>query len=469
MKLWAGRFANSTHNLVDEYNASIVFDYQLYHFDIQGSLAHVKMLGACNILDEKTVEIIISGLKKIRFNPSEVTSSDEDIHTHIEKLLYQLIGGEANKLHTGRSRNDQVALDMHLYVRHHILHVVSLLNHINQILVDLAIENIDTLMPGYTHLQRAQPIRFSHHILAYFNMFNRDIQRFINLFDRVNICPLGAGALAGSGFSIDREYVAKLLNFQGVYENSLDAVSDRDFIAEFLFNASLVMMHFSKLSEEIILWSSHEFSFVELDDQFCTGSSMMPQKKNPDVAELARGKVGRVYGALIGLLTVLKGLPLAYNKDLQEDKEGLFDVVKTLTKTLTVFAPLLKSMKINKERMRAAIDNDYSNATQLANYLVNKKIAFRDAHAIAGKIVMFCINKKILLRELTIEDYKTFSNYFEQDLYEVIKIENVVEAHTVSGGTSKGSVDNQINRAKDKIVDVSNWLALKMKLLEIVL
>jgi argininosuccinate lyase len=471
MKLWSGRFKKNTLQLADEYNASIGFDHILAEFDIQGSLAHVKMLGYCNILEKKSVDSITEGLhtlsEKLKNNEMEFSIADEDIHMNIERLLHQLIGDEAHKLHTGRSRNDQVALDLHLYLRHQILTFIQKLCEINQVFVKLAEDNIDVIMPGYTHLQRAEPVRFSHHVLAYFNMFYRDTERLISSFERVNICPLGAGALAGSGIAVDRQYVAKLLNFQSIYENSLDAVSDRDFIAEFLFNSSLIMMHFSKLSEEIILWSSQEFSFIQLDDQFCTGSSMMPQKKNPDIAELARGKVGRVYGALIGILTLLKGLPLAYNKDLQEDKEGLFDTVKTVSKTLSIYAPMLSSMQINKAVMHNAVNNDYSNATQLANYLVKQGIAFREAHEITGKIILHCIDYHILLKEMSLESFKTFCSQIDNTVYDFITIENVVEAHAAEGGTSKNSVLTQIMKSHEKINSAITWLTEKNKILEV--
>lgn len=469
MKLWGGRFTQETNPLVDEFNASIEFDYQLAEFDIQGSLAHVKMLGKCNILNKNTVDLITDGLQEIlqkfRENELEFTLGDEDIHMNIERILQGLIGDEAKKLHTGRSRNDQVALDMHLYLRHHILQLVHQLCELSRVFIKLAEDNIDVIMPGYTHLQRAEPVRFSHHMMAYFNMFHRDTQRLIDSFSRVNICPLGAGALAGSGVLIDREYVAKLLNFDDIYENSLDAVSDRDFVAEFLFNASLIMMHFSKISEEIILWCSHEFSFIQLDDQFCTGSSMMPQKKNPDVAELTRGKVGRIYGSLMGILTILKGLPLAYNKDLQEDKEGVFDAVKTLKKIIPLYSAMLGSMQLNKETMMNAIKNDYSNATQLANYMVKNGLPFREAHEITGKIVMFSIEQGKMLNVLTLQQYRQFCPVIEGDIYDFIKIENVVEAHSVIGGTAKNFVFLQINNASKKLTTMEIWLRDKIKAL----
>ena len=448
MKLWAGRFKENASQLLDEYNASLPFDYQLADFDVQGSLAHVRMLGKCNILSASEVETIGAGLRKVlgqlKMPNHHFDISDEDIHMHIEKMLFNEIGDLAGKLHTGRSRNDQVALDMHLYIRHHTHNIADILSELNQVLLRLAKDNIDVIMPGYTHMQRAEPVRFSHHILAYYNMFARDIERMKNCFNSANISPLGAGALAGSGFPVDRDYVASLLNMDSIYENSLDAVSNRDYIAEFLFAASLIMMHFSKLSEELILWCSQEFSFVELGDQFCTGSSMMPQKKNPDIAELARGKTGRVYGSLISLLTVLKGLPLAYNKDFQEDKEGVFDAVNTLNKTIVIYTAMLDSMVINADTMKNAADKDYSNATELANYLVSKGVAFREAHNITGKIVLHCIDLGVYLNELSLTSYQSFSPLIQGDVFLCITIERVVEAHCAKGGTAKQSVLDQL-------------------------
>ncbi len=471
MKLWGGRFNKKTNKLVDEYNASIQFDYHLAEFDILGSLAHVKMLGKCGILDQDTVSSITQGLHVIRekthSHEIEFSVDDEDIHMNIERMLHQLIGKMAGKLHTGRSRNDQVALDLHLYLRQQILNIIEKLYQLEGVMLKMAQENVDTIMPGYTHLQRAEPIRFAHHILAYFNMFHRDMQRLSDSFSRINICPLGAGALAGSGVNADNDYTAMLLKFDSSYENSLDAVSDRDFVVEFLANASLIMMHLSKLSEEIILWCSQEFSFIQLDDEFCTGSSMMPQKKNPDVAELARGKTGRVYGSLMSILTVLKGLPLAYNKDLQEDKEGLFDAVKTLDQTLTVYPPMLASMQINKTTMNQAAVNDYSNATQLANYLVDKGMPFREAHEITGKIVLYCIENNVLLIDLPVEKYQNFYKKIQADVYEIISVENVIESHASKGGTAKQSVLAQIKQAKAKLKQIKVWLDEKAKALDI--
>lgn len=471
MKLWGGRFNQDTNALVDEYNASIQFDQALAEFDIQGSIAHVAMLGKCHLISQESMQTIQGGLYQIRemLKNNQVTFSiaDEDIHMNLERLLFDIIGEEAGKLHTGRSRNDQVALDLHLYLRYHLIQIIAKLHHLKTVLVDLAEAHIDVLMPGYTHLQRAEPVRFAHHMMAYFFMFMRDCQRLINLFHSINISPLGAGALAGSGVAVDRAYVASLLNFDGTYENSLDAVSNRDFIAEFLFDASLVMMHFSKISEEIILWSSQEFSFISLDDQFCTGSSMMPQKKNPDVVELARGKVGRVYGSLMGLLTTLKGLPLAYNKDLQEDKEGLFDTVKTLTDTLTIYPEMLKSMTVNQAAMLSAVDNDFSNATQVANYLTKKGVPFRQAHEITGQLVRYCLENDKQLISLSLEAFQTFSALIEADIFSYITSEQVVESHVTQGGTARASVIAQISQAKENLEEISAWLKEKSKVLAV--
>lgn len=462
MKLWGGRFNKKTNNLVEKYNASITFDYKLALYDIQGSIAHAAMLKKQGLISHKEMQLIHNGLirikNKILNDDISFTIQDEDIHMNIERILHQEIGEIAGKLHTGRSRNDQVALDLHLYVRKQIITIVKYLFNLLSTIHQIAQANINTIIPGYTHLQRAEPVRFAHHLLAYFNMFKRDLERFQDCFPRANCSPLGAGALAGSGVDIDRTYVAEELAFDSIYTNSIDAVSDRDFIVEFLSNASLLMMHFSRLSEEIILWNSEEFAFVQLDDAFATGSSMMPQKKNPDICELARGKTGRVYGSLIGLLTTLKGLPLAYNKDLQEDKEGLFDTVQTLIGTIAVYIPMLATMKINKQNMQKATENDFSNATNLANYLVNKNIPFRRAHEITGNIVSYCINNNLLLKNLNIDSYKNFCNQIEMDVYEILDIEAVIEAHNVIGGTSKDSVKHQLKTCEKILGEIEFWI-----------
>ncbi|WP_135552242.1 argininosuccinate lyase [Paenibacillus cymbidii] len=461
-KLWGGRFTKKTDQLVEEYTASIMFDKELAEEDVQGSLAHVTMLGKCGILPEDDVEKIKDGLHKvlqmIRRGALEFTIGDEDIHMNIEKALMDEVGPVGGKLHTGRSRNDQVATDMHLYLRKRAVEVVALLAKLQEALLTQAKAHPDTIIPGYTHLQRAQPILFAHHLMAYVSMFQRDIERMQDSYKRIDVLPLGAGALAGTTFAIDRHFVAQELGFTRVYENSLDAVSDRDFIVEFLSNASLTMMHLSRLCEEFVLWSSTEFAFVELDDAFCTGSSIMPQKKNPDVAELVRGKTGRVYGNLFGLLTVLKALPLAYNKDMQEDKEGMFDTVRTLQGALQLFAPMVATMKVNKERMRQAVNQDFSNATDIADFLVGKGMPFRQAHEVIGKIVLYCIQNKKYLLDLTIEEFGGFSKLFDPRIYEVLQPEHVVNARNVYGGTAANQVAEAIGRADKQLAETTAWI-----------
>jgi argininosuccinate lyase len=463
-KLWGGRFTKKTDQLVEEYTASIMFDKELAEEDIQGSLAHVAMLGKCGIVPEADVDIIRNGLLKIqnviRRGEMEFSVSDEDIHMNIEKALLEEIGPVGGKLHTGRSRNDQVATDMHLFLRKRVVDFVGLLIKLQEALIEQATKNIDTIVPGYTHLQRAQPILFAHHLMAYVSMFQRDIERLQDSYKRINVLPLGAGALAGTTFPIDRHFVAEQLGFDRVYENSLDAVSDRDFIIEFLANASMIMMHLSRMCEELVLWSSTEFAFIELDDAFCTGSSIMPQKKNPDVAELVRGKTGRVYGNLFGLLTVLKALPLAYNKDMQEDKEGMLDTVNTLQGALQLFAPMVTTMKVNRERMRQAVNQDFSNATDIADYLVNQNLPFRQAHEIIGKIVLYCIQNKKYLLDLTLDEYKTFSILFDERIYAVLQPEHVVNARNVYGGTASNQVTEAIARAQKVTEEAAAWYDL---------
>ncbi|MDQ0918600.1 argininosuccinate lyase [Paenibacillus sp. V4I5] len=461
-KLWGGRFTKKTDQLVEEYTASITFDKELAEEDIEGSLAHVTMLGKCGILPADDVEKIKDGLLAvqgmIRRGELEYTIQNEDIHMNIEKTLIDLIGPVGGKLHTGRSRNDQVATDMHLYLRKRVVEFVGLLIKLQEALLEKAKDNLDTIIPGYTHLQRAQPILFAHHMMAYVSMFQRDLERLQDSYKRVDMLPLGAGALAGTTFPIDRHFVAEQLGFGRVYENSLDAVSDRDFILEFLSNASMIMMHLSRFSEEMVLWSSTEFAFIELDDAFCTGSSIMPQKKNPDVAELVRGKTGRVYGNLFGLMTVLKSLPLAYNKDMQEDKEGMFDTVRTLQGALQLFAPMVSTMKVNSDRMRQAVNQDFSNATDIADYLVNKGLPFRQAHEVIGKTVLYCIQNKKYLLDMSIEEFKTFSSLFESDIYQVLQPEQVVNARNVYGGTASNQVTEAIARAEQVLAQSNEWL-----------
>ncbi|WP_059049957.1 argininosuccinate lyase [Paenibacillus senegalimassiliensis] len=460
-KLWGGRFTKHTNRLVEEYTASIGFDKTLAEEDVQGSLAHVTMLGKCGILPEEDVETIKEGLHavlhKIERGELEYSVADEDIHMNIEKQLIDEVGSVGGKLHTGRSRNDQVATDMHLYLRKRVVEFVGLLQNLQESLLTQAKANLDTIVPGYTHLQRAQPILFAHHLLAYVSMFGRDIERLQDSYKRINVLPLGAGALAGTTFPIDRHFVAEQLHFDAVYENSLDAVSDRDFILEFLADASILMMHLSRLSEELVLWSSTEFRFVELDDAFCTGSSIMPQKKNPDVPELVRGKTGRVYGNLMGLLTVLKSLPLAYNKDMQEDKEGMFDTVATLQGALQLFGPMIATMKVNKERMREAVNKDFSNATDIADFLANKGLPFRQAHEVIGKTVLYCIQNDKYLLDLTLDEFKQFSPLFDDTIYQVLQPESVVNARNVYGGTASGQVSAAIERAEAKLASGRVW------------
>lgn len=460
-KLWGGRFTKKTDQLVEEYTASIMFDKELAEEDVQGSLAHVTMLGKCGILPAEDVEKIQDGLLKvlqmIRRGEVEFSVSDEDIHMNIEKTLIEEIGPVGGKLHTGRSRNDQVATDMHLYLRKRVVEFVGMLVKLQEALIGQAKANLDTIVPGYTHLQRAQPILFAHHMMAYVSMFDRDIERLRDSYKRINALPLGAGALAGTTFPIDRHFVAEQLGFERVYENSLDAVSDRDFIVEFLANSSLIMAHLSRLCEELVLWSSTEFQFVELDDAFCTGSSIMPQKKNPDVAELVRGKTGRVYGNLVGMLTVLKALPLAYNKDMQEDKEGMFDTVRTLQGALQLFAPMIATMKVNRDRMRQAVNQDFSNATDIADYLVGKGLPFRQAHEVIGKTVLYCIQNKKYLLDLSMEEFLQFSELFDDKIYQVLQPEQVVNARNVYGGTATVQVSAAIGRAEQALAANEAW------------
>ncbi|SEN84998.1 argininosuccinate lyase [Amphibacillus marinus] len=470
MKLWGGRFTKPTDQLVDEYTASITFDQKLAMYDIQGSLAHINMLAKCDIVTAEEADTIVNGLlavaKRIEQGQAELTVANEDIHMNVEKLLIDQIGAVGGKLHTGRSRNDQVALDMRLYLREALVIIIELVTDLQRALINQAEQHLDTILPGYTHLQRAQPVLFAHHLMAYVFMLNRDAERLIDSWKRVNRSPLGAGALAGTSFPIDRSFVAEQLGFDGVTENSLDSVSDRDFVVEFLADASLIIMHLSRLSEELIQWSSAEFNFIELDDAFCTGSSMMPQKKNPDVPELVRGKTGRVFGHLSGMLTTLKGLPLAYNKDMQEDKEGMFDAVETLKGALALFAPMIDTMQVHKKVMYEAVAKDYSNATDLADYLVGKNIPFREAHAIVGQTVLYSIEQHKYLLELTIDEFKQFSQNIDEDIYQVLTPKAVVDARDVEGGTAKGRVQTQLTQAESLLKQNQQWLNQKFGLLK---
>lgn len=455
MKLWGGRFSKETDKLVEAFTASIPFDKRLYEEDIRGSMAHCKMLAACKIIAQDEADAITAGLAEIREEIArgdmEFSLSLEDIHMHVEKRLIEKIGPVGGKLHTGRSRNDQVALDMHLFVKKEILETAALIKNLQEALLEAAKNNMDAVMPGYTHLQRAQPVLFAHHLLAYFWMLERDRERFTDGLKRADWLPLGAGALAGTTFPIDREMVADELGFARLYENSMDAVSDRDFVAEYIFNASLLMTHLSRLSEDLILWSSQEFGFVSLDDAFTTGSSIMPQKKNPDVAELVRGKTGRVYGHLIGLLAVLKGLPLAYNKDMQEDKEGLFDTVDTIKISLVLYAAMLRTAQVNKDRMYGAVAGDFASATDLADYLVRKGLPFRDAHAVVGRLVGKCVTEQRRLTDLTPGELKEASPLFDADAPALLPPEACVAARKSRGGTATEAVTEQIRRAEQAI------------------
>ncbi|WP_191560620.1 argininosuccinate lyase [Metabacillus idriensis] len=455
-KLWGGRFQKTPEKWVDEFGASISFDKELVLEDIQGSLAHVSMLGQCGIIEPIEAQQIKEGLQTLKEkaeNDDLVFSVDyEDIHLNLEKLLIDEIGPVGGKLHTARSRNDQVAADMHLYLRNHVNEISQLISAFQQTLINKAKDNVETILPGYTHLQRAQPISFAHHLLAYFWMLERDKQRFEESLKRVNISPLGCGALAGTTFPIDRHLTAELLEFDGIYENSLDGVSDRDFIVEFLSNSSLLMMHLSRFCEELILWCSQEFQFVELDDTYATGSSMMPQKKNPDMAELIRGKTGRVYGNLFSLLTTLKGLPLAYNKDMQEDKEGMFDTVRTVEGSLQIFIGMIETLKVKEDNMKKATTEDFSNATELADYLAKKGMPFREAHEVVGKLVFTCIQKDIYLKDLSLAEYQAASSLFTSDLFEAIDPYTAVAKRISDGGTGFTKVKEAIEKAEKTLI-----------------
>ncbi|MDN4635012.1 argininosuccinate lyase [Bacillus sp. PsM16] len=451
-KLWGGRFQKTPEKWVDEFGASIHFDKQLVKEDLTGSLAHASMLNKCGIIGDEEAAAIKDGLntlmKKAEADELDFSVDYEDIHLNLEKMLIDEIGPLGGKLHTARSRNDQVATDMHLYLNNQVEHIIELISSFQTVLVEKAEQHVETIFPGYTHLQRAQPISFAHHMLAYFWMLERDKARFQDSLKRINVSPLGCGALAGTTFPIDREYTAELLGFDHIYENSLDGVSDRDFILEFLSNSSLVMMHLSRLCEEIILWCSQEFKFIELDDTYATGSSMMPQKKNPDMAELIRGKTGRVYGNLMGLLTIMKGLPLTYNKDLQEDKEGMFDTVKTIAGSLQIFTGMIQTMTVNEDVMKKATKEDFSNATEVADYLAKKGMPFREAHEIVGKLVYTCIQKGIYLSDLSFETFTEASGLFEQDIYTVLDPYVAVEKRTSAGGTGFKQIQLALEKAK---------------------
>ena len=454
-KLWGGRFEASLEEWVEEFGASIRFDQKLAKYDIQGSLAHVQMLGATGVISLEEAQSIQAGLEEL-LNDYEAGKlvfdiQNEDIHMNIESLLTEKIGSVAGKLHTARSRNDQVATDMHLYLKDTLFQVVDKLTNLRQTLVNLAQEHIETVMPGYTHLQHAQPISFAQHMLAYYNMFSRDSERFAFNIQHTDISPLGAAALAGTTFPIDRQLTSDLMGFAHPYTNSLDAVSDRDFILEFLSNASILMMHMSRLCEEIINWCSHEYKFVTLSDTFSTGSSIMPQKKNPDMAELIRGKTGRVYGNLVGMLTVMKSLPLTYNKDLQEDKEGMFDSAETILVSIDILAGMLQSMTVHKERMAQSTEKDFSNATELADYLASKDLPFRQAHEIVGKLVLECSKAGYYLQDVPLERYQEISSIIGPDIYTALESQTAVSRRNSLGGTGFESIRWQIQQAKEQL------------------
>lgn len=454
-KLWGGRFDGKNEAWIDAFGASIPFDQQLASQDITGSLAHVNMLGETGIITKEEAQQISAGLhilaEKALQDDLHFTIENEDIHLNLEKMLHDEIGPVAGKLHTARSRNDQVATDMHLYLKEHLQAIIEKVHHFRAVLVNKAEEQVDTIMPGYTHLQHAQPISFGHHLLAYYGMLTRDQARLEESMKRVDISPLGCAALAGTTFPIDRQMTADELGFSDLYRNSLDGVSDRDFILEFLSNSSILMMHLSRFCEEIILWCSHEFKFVELTDTFSTGSSIMPQKKNPDMAELIRGKSGRVFGDLIGLLTVMKGLPLAYNKDLQEDKEGMFDTVHTVATSLDIMAGMIDTMKVHTQTMHDATEKDFSNATELADYLATKGVPFRQAHEIVGKLVLACTQKGIYLQDVPLEDYQAINAVIEDDIYDTLSSKTAVTRRHSFGGTGFDQVKKQIAFAKTEL------------------
>ena len=440
-QLWGGRFTKETDQLVYNFNASISFDKKLYAQDIKGSIAHVMMLAKQGILTDIEKEQIISGLEGILSDVEKgklkISDKYEDIHSFVEATLIDRIGEPGKKLHTGRSRNDQVALDMKLYARDEVRAIDNLIEEMLRAILSIMEEHTETFMPGFTHLQKAQPVTLAHHMGAYFEMFKRDHERMRDIYARMNTCPLGSGALAGTTYPLDREYTAKLLGFDGPTLNSMDGVSDRDYLIEILSALSTMMMHLSRFSEEVIIWNSNEYQFVEIDDTYSTGSSIMPQKKNPDIAELVRGKTGRVYGALMSLLTTMKGIPLAYNKDMQEDKEMFFDAVDTAKGCLALFTGMLRSMQFKTENMEASAKNGFTNATDAADYLVNHGVAFRDAHGIVGQLVLYCINKGIALDDMTLEEYKSISPVFEEDIYEAISMETCVNKRVTIGAPGK--------------------------------
>ncbi len=453
-KMWGGRFKKDTNKAMQRFISSLSFDKKLVKYDITGSITHARMLGKCRIIKKEESQKIVQGLKEIlqeiEQGTLQIDDKVEDIHTWVEDRLKEKIGEIAGKLHTARSRNDQVVLDERMYLKEELSHIQKLLKDLQETILNTAHNYLGVIMPGYTHLQHAQPVLFSHHLLAYYFKFKRDEQRLQDLYARVDILPLGSAALAGTSYPIDRNFVAGELKFSQISQNSLDAVSDRDFIVEFLSDASLIMLHLSSLSEELILWSSQEFNFIELDESFCTGSSIMPQKKNPDAAELIRGKTGRIYGHLLSLLTTLKALPLAYNHDLQEDKEPLFDTVEVLKDSLALMDGMIETWQVKADNMRRSLEGDFSSATELADYLARKGISFRTAHEVVGKIVLYCLDKKKNLEQLTLEELQRFHSNFQQDVFPLLKPEAVVNAKISAGGTSLSRVREVIEEEKKR-------------------
>ncbi len=453
MKLWGGRFTKETNQLVHNFNSSISFDQKFYKQDIRGSIAHVTMLAKQEILSNEDKDVIINGLNgilnDIENGTLQISSTSEDIHSFVEQTLIERTGEAGKRLHTGRSRNDQVALDMKLYTRDEITEMDELLKTLLSSLLKIMEENTETFMPGFTHLQKAQPISLAHHFGAYFEMFKRDRSRLHDIYERMNLCPLGSGALAGTTYPLDRDYTAFLLDFDGPTLNSMDSVADRDYLIELLSALSTIMMHLSRFCEEIIIWNSNEYRFVEIDDSYSTGSSIMPQKKNPDIAELIRGKTGRVYGSLISILTTMKGISLAYNKDMQEDKELSFDAIDTVKGCISLFTGMIDTMKFNKDIMENSAKNGFTNATDAADYLVNHGVPFRDAHGIVGQLVLFCINKNIALDDMTLDEFKSISPVFEEDIYEAISLKTCVEKRTTIGAPGKTAMDKVIDIYKE--------------------
>lgn len=457
-QLWGGRFTEKTNDEVFDFNASISFDQKLLKDDIDGSIAHVKMLSKQNIISTEEENDIINGLNTIYEKTVNgeliITSEYEDVHSYVEANLINMIGDAGKKMHTGRSRNDQVALDMRLYTRREVIKDMKLVKNLLNVILTIMENNIETYLPGFTHLQKAQPVTLAHHFGAYFEMFKRDYLRLSDLLERMNYCPLGAGALAGTTYNLDREYVAKLLDFKAPTDNSMDSVSDRDYLIEYLSAASIIMMHLSRFCEEIIIWNSNEYRFIEISDKYSTGSSIMPQKKNPDIAELTRGKTGRVYGALMSLLTTMKGIPLAYNKDMQEDKEMAFDAMDNVANCLKLFAGMLETTSFNKDNMAKSAVNGFTNATDAADYLVKKGVPFRDAHGYIGRLVLYCIDKNKSIDECSLDELKSISDVFEEDIYEAISLKTCVDNRLTKGAPGNAAMLEEIRLSKEFLATI---------------